>query len=836
MTPEEFAVFVDAQLLGVDEAEAGARHDELESSDPHFTAGVKKAEVGKPISVDVRLSALTESEAADAEARAAQLDALDKDDRQSITDEADRRYWRKRGLPAKTQAVEAADQELWKRTRDEVIRDRNRLETLPPEVRALVMPGDKRPSPGEYADALRLGNKLEAFTWEDWALFQRRGGTAARGVAATEKAVDAFNQARAKERKTIERIRGTEGVYDLVLRFDVARSMGMTPEQYKLFPYYKPMHARLAEAGFSSVADYHAATARYLILFESRAFEIAMLALEGSEHVVRSELARYGDKRVLDVMFADLARLRGLIDDYLDETGGAGKGSRAPIPTLDEAEAERTRLTAKYPSLADTKLDTKDLNAKTPEALGILLRNNAHDRLENIGDTRNRITDKPRRALHLDRVLNLTRQELGAADGTVGWRIVKQSLDDEANRERWKQQTLLLVSIGVGLLTFGEGTPVVLGLAGGMALGGYQAYDEWEKYQAAMAAAHTSLDPTQSLSSTDPSLVWFAFALIGMGLDAAFLGKALLAAKPAIAVLEATGDVAKFSSALAKAPELTPGLRSALTKVGEAKEDFKAVWAAFWKTGGRALSGGDPTVIVTIGQLAYHAARVGVRKFEVFLEALKAQRRILGNVGIDIEKLSADELKQWKQAFNRGVREFDATRTAVKVPFKKGTKTITFADEMLIDGRPVGSRVRDDVMKELDLAHTDRGHGAFRDERTLANEALQNAAKPQGAGMSGQWASDEKMFESLARAKARAAAGYATRAPNGKWIVDLEASPDVGKIFAANSHLPPGAVVRKAVPVAGLPVTEIAPNRVRALFDRVGGEYKLSSIFPIFEP
>src|SRR5207248_166510 len=143
-----------------------ARHDELESSDPHFTAGVNKAEVGKPISVDVRLPALTESEAADAEARAAQLDVLGKDDRQSITDEADRRYWRKRGLPAKTQAVEAADQELWKRTRDEVIRDRNRLETLPPEVRALVMPGDKRPSPGEYADALRLGNKLEAFTWE----------------------------------------------------------------------------------------------------------------------------------------------------------------------------------------------------------------------------------------------------------------------------------------------------------------------------------------------------------------------------------------------------------------------------------------------------------------------------------------------------------------------------------------------------------------------------------------------------------------------------------------------------------------------------------------------
>ena len=42
--------------------------------------------------------AATESETADIDARAAQFAAVDQTDRRAIDDEADRRYWRKRGL------------------------------------------------------------------------------------------------------------------------------------------------------------------------------------------------------------------------------------------------------------------------------------------------------------------------------------------------------------------------------------------------------------------------------------------------------------------------------------------------------------------------------------------------------------------------------------------------------------------------------------------------------------------------------------------------------------------------------------------------------------------
>ena len=497
--------------------------------------------------------AVTPSEQANIAARARQFAALPDAERQAIDDEAARR----------------------KCTRDDVVRDRNRIDSLPAEIRAIVMPADRRPDPDQYADALRLGAKLGEFTWEDWALFQRRGGTQAGGLRATENAVDAFTRGRAYERATLARIRGTERLLDLVIKFNEARKLGMTPDRYERFPGYHPMLDGLAAAGFRGVADYENALARYYLLFQRRASEIALTALAASEGVVQSEIARYSDPRALATLFADLAPLRQMLDDYRNATWGSGAGSRAPT-ALDAAQAERSRLAARYPSLADPKVDVQDLAADTPEAVGATLRENGKDRLNDIHDTRERIALHPDTVLQLDRVRDLTRQELGAEDGTVGWRIVQGHLDEIANRERFKTEAMTLFAIGLGMLTFGTGTLVVVGSAGELGLSAYQAHDEWERYQAASAAAHSSLDPEQTLSGDDPTAVWFALALMGVGLSAAGLTKSLRAAKPALEVLERTGDPGKFRAALDAAKELTPDMRAALDRARVAREEFDA--------------------------------------------------------------------------------------------------------------------------------------------------------------------------------------------------------------------------------------------------------------------
>ena len=759
--------------------------------------------------------ALSPAEEANVEARARQFAELPDADRQAIDQEAARRQ----------------------STRDDVIRDRNRIDSLPVEIRAIVMPADRRPDPAQYADALRLGTKLGEFTWEDWALLQRRGGTPVGGLLATENAVDAFTRERAGDRATLARIRGTERLLDLVIKFNEARKLGMTPDRYERFPHYHAMLDGLAAARFRGVWDYEKALARYYLLFQRRAKEIALTALAASEDVVNSEIARYSDPRNLAALFAELAPVRRLLEDDLKPRVGDGAGSKAPTPA-DNAKDEVRRLAAKYPSLADPELDVADLGADTAEAVGESLRKNGRDRLENIRDTRERIALHPDMVLQLNRVRDLARQELGAEDGTVGWRIVQGHLDEIANQERFKTEALALFAIGLGMVTFGTGTLVVLPNAGELVLSAYQAHDEWERYQAAAAAAHSSLDPEQSLNSEDPTRIWFALALINVGASARNLSKALRAAKGPIEVLERTGDAVRFRAALEQVSELTPDMRAALDRARAARDEFKDAWGAFVKelqsAAGRGNLGVDPRFVLrAIVVLGRGFARMGIREFETFLRTIKARRELLTALGV--EELTVEQERQWRAAFAKGVSEYDATRPVIKVPFTKGERTVTFRDGMLLDGKPIRDRERDDVLKKLGLTHTDDGHGIGRESRTLGIEARDSAAKGK-EGMISQWASDEAMLGSWQKAQAEANAGRAVATENGKWMVELPATADVGSVYVASSRLPKTAGVRKWAPFADVPVAEIAPNRVWAFFKLKKGVYEIDSIYPVFVP
>ena len=749
-------------------------------------------------------------EVADTEARTQQYAALPETERQAIDQEAARRTG----------------------TRDEVMHDRNRLDSLPAEIRAIVMPGDRRPDPAGYGQALRVGDKLGKFSWEDWALFQRRV-LANGGLRPSEPTIDAFTRERARERDTVERISGTERLYSLVVRFNVARhELGLTPDRYHRFPGYQEMQAELADNGFNGLADYENALSRYYLLFERRAGEIALEALSVSQRVVETEIARYNDERVVRALFGELAPLRTML---AENGNGAGAGSRAPT-RLDDAQDERRRLAERYPSLADPELDIQDLGADTPEALGVALRANARTRLTNIGDTQGRVRAEPRRVLQLDRVRDLTRMELGAEDGTVGWRIVQSHLDEVANLERFKGEALGLLAIGLGMLTFGSGTLVVLGTAGEFGMGVYQAADEWDRYQAARAAAHSSLDPTQSLSSEDPTTFWFALALVGVGLSGLQLNKALRAAKGPIEVLERTGDASAFREALKQAKELTPGVRLAMDQARAAREGFKdalrALWRAVQAAASRPNMAVDMSIILrAIPALARQAGRIGIREFDLFMKTLKAQREVFAM----LPELTAAQRKEWKRAFHQGLREYDATRPMIRVPFKKGERLVSFGDEMLLDGKPISEQDHKKVMELLDLGHTYKGHGAGRDARTLAAEAFADAEKG-GDGMISQWASDETMFVQLERTRAEAMAGKAVRQKNGEYVVELAATPDVGRVYVANSKLPGSAAVRNRAPFARLEVSEIAPTHVLAAFKLKGGEYEITSIYPTYKP
>jgi hypothetical protein len=241
-------------------------------------------------------------------------------------------------------------------------------------------------------------------------------------------------------------------------------------------------------------------------------------------------------------------------------------------------------------------------------------------------------------------------------------------------------------------------------------------------------------------------------------------------------------------------------------------------------------------ILEHIVTLAYHAARIGVRKFEVFLEMLKARKEFVKAIGVDA--LEPWQKRAWKQSFNEGVAKFDAGRRVIKVRSAKGpSNTLSFGDEMLLDGKPMSVGKRNEVIKRLGLTHADRGHGAGRDARGIANEAWMNdTAKSANPGMSGIWASDEAMLKSAQTALAMRKAGLGTfYNATGTWTVDFAELPHAGRAFVVSHRVPATAKPINLDPFPGIPVAELPVNNVRAYIS-AGNPPEIVSIFPSWVP
>jgi hypothetical protein len=218
------------------------------------------------------------------------------------------------------------------------------------------------------------------------------------------------------------------------------------------------------------------------------------------------------------------------------------------------------------------------------------------------------------------------------------------------------------------------------------------------------------------------------------------------------------------------------------------------------------------------------------------METLKAREELLAV--LHAGEFTAEEEKQIKAAFKQGVAEYDATRPVIRVPFKRGERIVTFREEMLLDGKPITAREREDVLHRLGLRHTDDGHGVYQDAVTLADQAEDSLASSKD-GMIGQWASDEAMLGNWQAAQAEATAGHGVRQANGLYEVVLPAGPDVGRVYVANGRLAglgKTVTVRSYAPLAGRAVTEVAPNCVVAAFELKGSVYEIHSIYPAYKP
>ena len=476
MTAHEFAVRAWMQYYGIGAPEAERLVSEAEArgggTGPHYENGVRADEVGKPIKVGFEVSQKTGGEAADEQARAEQLKGLPQPERSAVDVEADRRFWTRTGMDTgkklTTGAADASNRALWMQTRDEVMRD---LATSWTRCRSARATSCSRAAGRSHTSGIRRGpadrrqdqgtqrRRVGALPAADQHLHRRlrQARTVDRPLqgAAGRRAQD--RGARGRDGATVEALQRMEEAPQVVHQH---RGLGRaTPRQSPQFVKQyedatKALDQALKAANFKDLAEYDAACAEYLLLFKKRAVEWMMLALNASERVVRSELAReQGPGR-------DAGRLRPTRGpaDYLGSGarrglslaaevshGGIGGGvgwydKRTPAQEaaheewkehVKRLEAERkAQSETANPILKDPELRTRRAErrpATSAGSLGRLLREDAEDRLagreQDAGGASSE--DAGGRCSSSTASSRLTLQELGAGPGSIGEVIVQ---------------------------------------------------------------------------------------------------------------------------------------------------------------------------------------------------------------------------------------------------------------------------------------------------------------------------------------------------------------------------------------------------------------------------
>ena len=852
VTGDEFFVRAVMTYAGLSrtEAEAKIKAGRYTTSGQVFSAGVAQDQVGKPIPLEVEVGGMSKGEKASMAKRTAAINALPEPERKAINSEADRRFWKatqhKVGQPLGIGPEEARLREVWLRMREGVVRDQAAIGELPPKIRNFVAPNAKTIDPKDYTIVLRIARRLETFTDDDLALYKRRVNATTDDYEKFERALTTFAARQEAVKATIDRLAGLKNLYDKVKAYRKQHTEMLTPRpKTEDLPYDDPgnrekleaaeasLNAALAAANFSNVGQFDTAVRAYADLFRTRAVELTLLALRGSEKTVLIEKERYSDANENQKLFDALAPMRKTREEARqaeseatlnsaqlkmesEPTPAQGEAAERAAKKFSEAESERQKLAGAYPILKDPELDSRKLDVADAATLGKNLRSNADNRLASIAKTRAKILEDNDRVFKLKPILDLTRRELGVTSGSIYDSIINDYQDHLEAREFAVNMALAALAIGLGILTFGGGTVAVLATGGALALSTYQLGTEIEKYAEEKAAAHTDFDIALSVSSKEPSLIWVALSLVAVGLDGAALAGAIKAVTPAAKTLEAGGGLAKFDEALAAAKDLSPEVRKTVAAAGRAQEEYRAaveeLKAAMRRSLGRVYMGGiDPDVIAAATKLAYRAVKKGIRDVQAFLAELKLQSYAKG---IDFE--NAEQVKVLRDAF-------ESANYSVGVPYAKGARTATFdeAGNLVLEGALAGPTKRKEVYKQLGALHAAEGHLL----KTPQQAAL--AAKSENKAVS-IFASDRDFLRFREQGKAQFQAGNFVRKGANANEVILEATPEIGRVFTVPGKLPAGV---KGIAVEGLEdVVEIPTKRVIAAFNDDGS---LRSLYPI---
>jgi hypothetical protein len=328
-------------------------------------------------------------------------------------------------------------------------------------------------------------------------------------------------------------------------------------------------------------------------MFLDRAGEIAYQQLEANRRVVEKEAERFGvtkrhlklagdsddpeeifritgtpspqDAAGMRAAAAELARLHKateeaeanfhpfghMEDEYgaAQQTGNPDPANQMPYTNAMTAEYEaQQRLGMQYPLLFHA--DPEEL-----AAAGSNLQMEAYEQVvqttKNIDETEKNIAYGKLKIWNLREITDMTLLDLGISADSPLMDAVNAHIKAEESEERLITIAKAALQIGASIVAaFATGGVSLVASAISVGLGLDMLRDASASYGAEKAASNVALDPAiADISVNQPEIMPVALAVVGVVADAAVLGKALVALRPAAAAVMADGDIARFSGA-----------------------------------------------------------------------------------------------------------------------------------------------------------------------------------------------------------------------------------------------------------------------------------------------
>lgn len=627
--------------------------------------------------------------------RREEFDRLSRSQRSSINQETYRRFRSRSQYEGPLDSnSDPRLRNYWHQIRDELLRQREAVNNLPEPIRDFIFNGGgNRITPSNYEDVLRIAELLANMSESERQAYLDSTTATTTDLGAFEQSLTRFiEQLDARREASIERESAKADLLTLSQIYDQYRvyvglrdhshrstawsfnSLGSGDEMMRNDPLGSigwsmvaqnaadELREALRQHDYDSIPEFEAAIRRFRNAFRDEAVLIAEDMMRRYEHVLWTQEQRYSESANVTQLHGQLDAARDHLttsDARMSSMMGLGRGmnseygrrmSREYMENRQAAWAQAEALEEDHPLFSDNSFPVESIIRASGEDLGGNLLRYIQARRTDIQNTRRNLTENPDLVWELDQLVAIAKVEQNISPNSIYDKIIRDHQRDRTLDQAMINLAIAVIAIAAGLISAGGGTVAILGGVTAFGISGFQAYEEFRRYEV-MHAAHGA-----QLVSDDPSFAWVVVALIGAGFDAAGVAVALRSGSGltrAVSGFNRTRNIDELTTALNQLDELNAAARANVLRAARAETAADTAWEVARRNYfGRAYAVIDPLVTPLLN-LAVHFTYpmyMSLRQGIIGVERFLLTRRIVNLVG-DFRQLNPAQVARLRQAY-----------------------------------------------------------------------------------------------------------------------------------------------------------------------------------------